>query len=200
MIGLALRLWRLAALAGVLMFVWSHLPGPLRSSAPAALSRLNAALPWHHEHTPSSGTLLAVVDGDTLRVRLADGTTTRVRLLMADAPEHTATRASTGRHVDCGGTAALYHMASLVKPGDRLRLAADPTQDDSDRYGRRLAYVSQGGRDLGRLMIRSGWAKVYIYDHPGLRVLSYQAAAASARAHHRGVYASCGGDFHRAAA
>jgi micrococcal nuclease len=175
------------------------LPGPLRSSAPAALARLNAALPWHHDEAPGSATLLAVADGDTLRVRLADGTTTRVRLLMADAPEYTATRAPTGHHVDCGGTAALNHMASLVKPGDRLRLTADPTQNATDRYGRRLVYVSHGGRDLGRLMIRAGWAKVYIYDHPGLRVLSYQTAALSARAHDCGIYASCGGDFHRAA-
>ncbi|HMJ34801.1 MAG TPA: thermonuclease family protein [Baekduia sp.] len=199
MIGLVLRCWRLVALAGVLMFAWSHLPGPLRSRAPAALARLNAALPWQHDAAPSSATLVAVVDGDTLRVRLADGATTRVRLLMADAPEHTATRASTGHHVDCGGSAALNHMASLVKAGDQLRLTADPTQDGSDRYGRRLAYVSRGGRDLGRLMIRAGWAKVYIYDHPGLRVVTYQAAALSARTNRRGVYAACDGDFHRPA-
>jgi micrococcal nuclease len=199
MIGLVLRLWRLVALAGVFMFLWSHLPGPLRSSAPAGLSRLNAALPWHHATAPSSGTLLAVIDGDSLRVRLADGSTTRVRLLMADAPEHTATRASTGHHIDCGATAALNHMASLVKPGDRLQLTADPTQDAIDRYGRRLAYVSHGGRDLGRLMIRAGWATVYIYDHPGLRFVTYQAAALWARTHRRGVYAACGGEFHRAA-
>jgi endonuclease YncB( thermonuclease family) len=83
---------------------------------------------------------------DTLRVRLADGNTTRVRLLMADAPAHTATRTSTGHHMDCGGTAALNHMASIIKPGDRLRLTADLTQDDTDRYGRRLAYISQGTR------------------------------------------------------
>jgi micrococcal nuclease len=141
----------------------------------------------------------AVVDGDTLRVRLADGNTTRVRLLMADASEHTATRTSTGHHMHCGGTAALNHMASIIKPGDRLRLTADPTQDDTDRYGRRLAYISQDGRDTGRLMIRAGWAEVYTYDQPGLRVVACQAAALSARTHHRGVYAACGGDFHRAA-
>jgi endonuclease YncB( thermonuclease family) len=90
------------------------------------------------------------------------GDLTRVRLLMAEAPEHTATRTSTGHHMDCGGTAALNHMASMIQPGDRLRLTADLTQDDTDPYGRRLAYVSHDGRDLGRLMIRGGWAKVYI--------------------------------------
>ncbi|MDB5862073.1 MAG: hypothetical protein JWQ76_5762 [Ramlibacter sp.] len=112
------------------MFLWSHLPGPLGSSAPAALARLNAALPWHHENASSFGTVEAVVDGDTLRVRLADGDTTRVRLLMADASEHNATRTSTGHHIDGGGTAALNHMASIIKRGDRLRLTADPNQDD----------------------------------------------------------------------
>jgi hypothetical protein len=48
-------------------------------------------------------------------------------------------------------------------------------------------------------MIRAGWAKIYIYEHPGLGVVTYQAAALSARTDHRGVYATCGGNFHRAA-
>jgi hypothetical protein len=48
-------------------------------------------------------------------------------------------------------------------------------------------------------MIPAGWAKVYIYDHPGARAAFYEAAALSARLHHRGVYAVFGGDFHHPA-
>jgi micrococcal nuclease len=199
MIGLVLRAARLALPLLTVMALWHLLPSPLRAAASDAAKRGLQAAGFDSPASNSTAHVVKVVDGDTLRVRLADGTQTRVRLLLADAPEHSALRASTGHHVDCGGTAALNYLRTLVRAGDRVTLTRDPTQDATDKYGRRLAYVSHEGTDLAKAMIGTGWAKVYVYDRPGLRVLAYQAAAVSARVHHRGVYAACGGDFHRAA-
>jgi micrococcal nuclease len=190
---------RIVAAIAATTYLWHLVPEPAR----AMIRRpVDAALPVAHGRPAvDSGraTVLTVIDGDTLRVRLPTGASTRVRLLMADAPEHSTLRASTGHHVDCGSTAALHYLAGLVASGDHVALARDPTQDAKDKYGRLLAYVDHAGTDLGRSMIRAGWAKVYIYDHPGVRVVGYEAAAVRARASHAGVYSACGGDFHRAA-
>lgn len=83
--------------------------------------------------------------------------------------------------------------------GHSVRLATDPTQDRVDSYGRLLAYVKRlsDGTDLGRAMIRTGWAMAYVYDsEPFQRFLPYSAAQTQAQSSNRGVWASCGGDFH----
>jgi micrococcal nuclease len=83
--------------------------------------------------------------------------------------------------------------------GHSVRLTTDPTQDRVDSYGRLLAYVNRrsDGTDLGRAMIRAGWAMVYVYDSdPFQRFDSYSAAETQAQDSNRGVWASCGGDFH----
>ena len=66
--------------------------------------------------------------------------------------------------------------------GRLVTLVGDPSQDAIDRYGRTLAYVDASGKgDLGRLMLRSGWASVYVFENPFARVTRYQAAAGRLR-------------------
>ena len=80
-----------------------------------------------------------VVDGDTVRVRLAGGKSERVRLIGIDAAERG----------DCFASAATARARQLAlsKP---VVLRGDGTQDTRDRYGRLLAYVwLPDGRDLG---------------------------------------------------
>ena len=84
--------------------------------------------------------------------------------------------------------------------GRRVTLVGDPSQDAIDRYGRTLAYVDAGGKgDLGRLMLRSGWASVYVFENSFARLARYQAAAGQAEARRLGVWNRCGGDSHRPA-
>ena len=46
-------------------------------------------------------------------------------------------------------------------------------------------------------MIRAGWAMAYVYDSkPFQRFGSYSATQRHAESNIRGVWASCGGDFH----
>jgi len=141
--------------------------------------------------------VVRVIDGDTLKVRLAAGPTATVRLIGIDTPE---TR-KPGTPVQCGGLDATARMKKLALrngAGRTVTLKTDPTQDVLDRFDRLLAYVSAAGVDFGRTMVSSGWAKVYVYEQAFLRVKGYRAAQASGRAARRGVWRKCGGNLHRA--
>lgn len=139
-----------------------------------------------------------VVDGDTLRVRLRSGRRRTVRLIGIDTPE---TR-KPGVAVECGAreaTARMRRLAPTRRGGVRVRLVTDPSQDRTDSYGRLLAYAHRrrDGRDLGRAMVRAGWATTYVHDgRPFRRLPAYSRARRAAEAAGRGVFGRCGGDFH----
>jgi endonuclease YncB( thermonuclease family) len=135
-----------------------------------------------------------VTDGDTVDVTFPSGASLAVRVIGIDTPEEH--RPATP--VECGARAAARSMASLAE-GARVTLITDYSQARFDRYGRLLAYVERGGRDLGKLQIRRGWAMTYVYeDEPFARVGAYRAAEAEARREGAGVWGRCGGDFHSA--
>ena len=144
--------------------------------------------------TSRAAQVIAVVDGDTIKVRVA-GRRETVRLIGIDTPE--SKRPHTP--VECGAKHAAAAMTRLLA-GRTVTLRPDPTQDALDRYGRTLAYVElAGGGDAGETMIRNGWATVYVYGRvPFQRVRAYRAAAAFAERRRAGVQGACGGDFHRA--
>ena len=149
-----------------------------------------------------SGRIVSVTDGDTIKVRLRSGARRIVRLIGIDTPESR----KPGVPVECGAKKATAHMTKLAfrrrggrKVGHRVRLTTDPTQDRVDSYGRLLAYLNRlsDGTDLGRSMIRAGWAMTYVYNsEPFQRLGTYSAAQTQAESSNRGVWASCGGDFH----
>src|SRR5262245_38686080 len=148
------------------------------------------------------GRIVGVTDGDTIKVRLRSGARKIVRLIGIDTPESR----KPGVPVECGAKQATAQMTRLAfrrrggrKVGHSVRLTTDPTQDQVDSFGRLLAYVNRrsDGRDLGRSMIRAGWAMVYVYDsEPFQRIDAYRSAQAQAMSGNRGVWAACGGDFH----
>ena len=155
-----------------------------------------------------------VRDGDTIEVRV--GAAQRVvRLLGIDTPESVRP----GTPVECGSLEAKDLLLRLVytRPRDtdgdgladrdggrgrRVVLHGDATQDDADRYGRILRYarLRGAGRTLEERILAAGWAAVYVYDDRRFeRFDAFVAAARAAKRARRGVYAHCGGDFHRPA-
>ena len=101
--------------------------------------------------------------------------------------------------VECGAKRAAAALAHLLA-GKQVTLRRDPTQDAFDRYGRTLAYVDVGSRDAGEQMVRTGWAKPYVYQGvPFERLAAYERAEDAARASRSGVHGACASDFHRAA-
>jgi endonuclease YncB( thermonuclease family) len=141
-------------------------------------------------------TIVRDVDGDTVYVRYADGDEGYVRLLGVDTPEDV----KPGHPAECGARRAAASMRTMAT-GRAAMLITDPTQDRFDRYGRLLAYLQVGGRDLDRVQIRDGWGYVYVYrHHPFEHVAGFRRAEAAAEQQHLGVWRRCGGDFHSAEA
>ncbi|MGZ8783898.1 MAG: thermonuclease family protein [Gaiellaceae bacterium] len=128
------------------------------------------------------GVVTRVVDGDTLDVRLGNGTVERVRLIGIDAAERGACYASQATE--------RARQLALAKP---VVLRGDRTQDTRDRYGRLLAYVwIPGGRDLGYQLLAGGFAKVYVYRSPFERLAAYRTAERQARSAPAGSWRACG--------
>lgn len=115
----------------------------------------------------AAGTVTRVVDGDTLHVDVR-GRDVTVRLIGIDTPEVSP--------AECGADQATRLLEELAD-GRRVRLVGDPSQDERDRYGRRLAYVLADGVDVGEVLVRRGWARVYVFDRPFARLSRYRKAA-----------------------
>lgn len=96
---------------------------------------------------PSSATVVRTIDGDT--AELASGE--RVRYLMIDTPE------TTGGKNDCFGAEAAVFNREAVE-GRLVTLEYDEVCEDD--YGRLLAYVSVGDREINALMVERGYACV----------------------------------------
>jgi micrococcal nuclease len=129
------------------------------------------------------GTVVRVVDGDTLDVRLLGGRRERIRLIGVDTPE-------SGQ---CFALQAKTKARQLAS-GKRVRLIGEASQDTRDRYERLLAYVVlPGNRDLGRTLVSAGFGSVYVYARPFQRLAAYRAAERSAKNGGRGLWTRCAG-------
>jgi endonuclease YncB( thermonuclease family) len=129
-------------------------------------------------------TVTAVVDGDTLDAQLVDGRALRVRLIGIDAPARS----------DCAGEQAAAHLEQLAL-GRNGTLVTDPARGAVDQSGHSLFYLDRDdGLDVGFEMVRAGWAGVT--EDLFQRSQAYLVAEADAEGAERGVWLSCGGDFH----
>ena len=178
------------------------LPCPCSTEAPAPVTPAPLVSPTSGAtRSRTEVRIVSVTDGDTVKVRLGDGRRRTVRLIGIDTPETVKPNVP----VECGGKAASAAMRKLALQRRRGRLVGrpatlidDPSQGRTDRFGRTLAYVEVGGRDIGRALVSAGWAAVYVYSTPFARLAGYQAAADTAKATPAGVWSRCGGDFHSA--
>lgn len=101
-------------------------------------------------------TLLDVIDGDTIRVRMADGSEEKVRYIGIDAPE-VAHPDSAGEYL---GDEATAHNEELLAAGP-LYLETDV--DPWDDFGRMLAYVWAGDDFINERMVADGYARAHNY-------------------------------------
>jgi micrococcal nuclease len=163
------------------------------------------------DHTDRAD-LVAVIDADTIAVEIS-GSQHRVRMLGVDAPESSSTRH--GRP-SCGGKRAraflvhLLFLTAIDSDDDGLAdsgtepkaitLISDSSQDDKDRYGRLLRYVTVRGQrtTAQERLLQAGWAKVYVLEGDFKRLDRFGEAQRSAERHRRGVYRMCGGNFNTA--
>jgi micrococcal nuclease len=127
------------------------------------------------------GSVVHVVDGDTIDVALDSGRRTRVRLIGVDTPERG----------QCFFTRAT-NVTSRLAANKHVALQGDATQATHDKYGRLLAYVwLPGGHDLGLQLLRNGVARVYVYDRPFRRLAVYDRAERAAKRSPSSVWHRC---------
>ena len=130
---MALRPWQLSLLRLPLLLV------PLLLASPA-------------QGEPVEGTVVRVVDGDTIHVKVGDYVE-KVRYIGMNTPEiHRPTKGE-----QPGGREAAEMNRRLVG-GKRVRLELDVRS--RDRYGRLLAYVWVGELMVNAELVRLGYAQV----------------------------------------
>ena len=128
---------------------------------------------------PHRATVLSIGDGDTLRVQ-ALGRTITVRLACVDAPEMAQ---------NPWGQQARQHLQALAPIGSAVELRSKAT----DRYGRQVAEVSRGGRNLNQALVASGSAFVYWQYIAGCDRQSYGRLETEARLRGVGVWSAPAG-------
>lgn len=126
-------------------------------------------------------TVVRVVDGDTVHVRL-QGREFTVRYIGIDTPETVDPR----RDVQCYGREATAYNASLVS-GKTVELEKDVSE--TDRYGRLLRYVYVDGRMVNEELVRGGYAFATSYPPDVKYQDRFRALEAEARAKGVGLWA-----------
>lgn len=155
---------RAAALAALL------LAGP----GPAGAADGDAAMP--REMPALRGESIAVQDGDSFVLRTDDGRKLRIRIAGIDAPEKGQPFADVSRR----------HLAGLLR-GRELQLQVSKV----DPFGRQVARVSDGERDVGLAQLQAGLAwffRRYASEQAPAQRSAYADAEAAARRARLGLW------------
>lgn len=130
-----------------------------------------------------------VVDGDTIDVNI-NGMIERVRLIGIDSPESVAP----GRAIECFGLESSKGAEKILK-NQLVRLEADSTQDNRDKYGRLLRYVTtKSGTAYGLEAIKQGLAFEYTFKNAYKYQKQFKAAQLEAQNNKSGLWSdlACG--------
>lgn len=130
------------------------------------------------------------MDGDTIAVEV-NGQSETLRLIGIDTPEVVDPR----KPVQCFGREASAKAKKLLD-GQKVRLEADSSQGERDKYDRLLRYVFlENGTHFNQLMIEEGYAFEYTYRTPYRHQAEFKQAEEEARKNKRGLWAdsACAG-------
>lgn len=125
------------------------------------------------------------VDGDTITVDM-NGTKERIRMIGVDTPETQDPRVP----VQCYGKAASDFTKNLIGT-NAVRLEADPTNTNRDRYNRLLRYVYlPDNRLVNAEIIKSGYGFVYTL-FPFQKLEEFREYERQARDQNLGLWNTC---------
>ena len=145
------------------------MPSKLSQTAPRQPSRSLTAY-----KTRQPVTLLSVGDGDTIRVKASGGQRLTIRLACIDAPEMAQ---------GAPGEAARVALLQMVRVS---RLVIKP--QTTDKYGRTVAELFVGGRNVNLEMVRYGHAFAYRKYLAQCDQTAYLGAEAWAQQYAQGVW------------
>jgi micrococcal nuclease len=160
-----------AAITALVYLLYTH-------TRPLTLPALPSVIPGYYNVTRA-------IDGDTIEVSM-NGKNETVRLIGVDTPE----TKKPNTPVQCYGPEASEYTKKTLA-GKSVRLAADPLDDNRDRYGRLLRYVYlQDGTLLDETLVAQGYGFAYV-SFPFQQKTAFVKAQEEARAAHRGLWAAC---------
>src|SRR5690606_28591545 len=114
-------------------------------------------------------------------VRLDNGKTETVRLILVDTPE---TKHPSKPVQPCGPQA--YEFTKRMVSGKKVELELDV--QERDKYGRLLAYVYVGGKSVQEALLAEGLAKVSVYPPNVKYVDKYRAIEKKAKEAKKGIW------------
>ena len=157
------------------------------ADAPSPVEEARPTIPTSEVAPPTPpgaddrATVVEVIDGDTLEVRLAGGRVERLRLVGINTPEDG----------ECLADEAATRLRELLhRPSVRL----ERDQSDRDQYDRLLRHVIVDGRSVGEVLVAEGLALSRAYPPDTGRQATLDAAQAQAEAAGLGLWSpdACG--------
>lgn len=137
------------------------------------------------QSNPGLYSVARFVDGDTIVVDMS-GKNETVRFIGVDTPETHKPNSP----VQCYGVAAAAYTKNLIG-SQKVRLEADPTNQNRDRYGRLLRYVYlPDGRMVEKELIQNGYAFAYT-SFPSVHNDEFSNLQEQAKAANKGLWANC---------
>ncbi len=125
------------------------------------------------------------IDGDTIAVDM-DGKDETVRMIGIDTPE----THKPDTPVQCYGPAAAAYVKNLIG-NTKVRLEADPQNQNRDRYNRLLRYVYlDDGRLVEKVLISNGYGFAYT-RFPFTKKAEFVAAENDAKNKSVGLWSNC---------
>jgi micrococcal nuclease len=173
--NLSLVLIALAVIVSLFLLSWILIP----QIRPAVASfRKEVAI------SPGTYRVTEVFDGDTISVKM-DGRTEKVRMIGVDTPETHKPNSP----VECWGPEA-SSFAKQSLQNSTVRLVADPTNQNRDRYDRLLRYVyTSNGELFNQKVIEQGYGFAYT-SFPFEKRQEFETAQQYAAASKSGVWGS----------
>jgi len=129
--------------------------------------------------------VVQVSDGDTIVVDM-NGVEERVRLIGIDTPEKDHPK----KPVQCFALAASAFAKDLIADNP-VRLEADPTNDNRDRYDRLLRYVYlPDGTHVNAEVVKQGYGFAYL-SFPFTKLDEFKQSEIEAREQNLGLWNDC---------
>ncbi|MBE8539460.1 lamin tail domain-containing protein [Geoglobus acetivorans] len=144
---------------------------PQATPSPTPMQPTTTPTPFEFEYGVKYKVLVVdVIDGDTIDVKLPDGTVERVRMLGVDTPETTASKNKAGEYGDITDLECLAQWGQNAKQftqklyGKYVWIEFDSLAGMRGYYGRLLTYVyyPDENTDFTAELVKQGYARVYV--------------------------------------
>ncbi len=126
--------------------------------------------------------VIRIIDGDTFEIYL-NRKIEKVRLLGINSPESV----NPNKKLECFGLESSEKLKTILE-NKIIKLEADETQDNRDRYGRLLRYVFLDEININKKLIEEGYGFEYTYKKPYKYQKEFEIAEKIAKENNQGLW------------